>query len=179
MQQVNITKKIVLKNKVLKLGFSAALYKSNLDLFVLYANEGAKIDPKIVLHELLRLYCHYCGVSYTYRTVFYDFSWAVLEINPQFWNEEETENGFSDMGNHDAEFYPEFNSKGYDVATLDYGEYLVTGLNMLNNNVLNKNELSIFSYALFVFFERWKFQFNEDIISEVKEKLKEEKENLK
>ena len=83
------------------------------------------------------------------------------------------------MGNHEAEFYPEFDNKGYDVATLDYGEYLVTGLNMLNNNVLNKYELPIFSYSLFVFFERWKFQFNEETISEVKEKLKEEKENRK
>ena len=98
MQQSNITNKLVLKNKVLKLGFSNILYKSDLDLFVLYANEGAKVDPKNVLHELLRLHCRFCGVSYGYRTVLYDFAWAVLDINPQFWNDEETENGFFRYG---------------------------------------------------------------------------------
>jgi len=179
MQQNKITKELVLKNKVLKLGFSSALYKSDLDLFVHYANEGAKIDSKMVLHELLRLHCHYCGLSYTFRTVLYDFAWSVLDINPQFWNEEETENGFSDIGNHETEFYPEFDNKGYDVATLEYGEYLVTGLNMLKNNDLNKNELPVFCYALFVFFDRWKFKFNKEIISQVRGILKEEKENRK
>jgi hypothetical protein len=171
----NITKGIVLKNKILQLGFKSSLYKADLDRFVSFVNLGAKIDTKIVMHELLRKSCYYCGLSSTYRTLFYDFAWAVLDINPQFWNEEEKENGFSDMSGID--FYPDFDDKGYDTDTLEYGEYFIAALNLLKENEMDETMESIFCYGLFIFMERWKFQFNKEVMTNSMEVIKEEEEN--
>jgi len=178
MPLTEITQADIRSNKVLKLCFSRVMYKDKLESFLTAVNEGAKTDPATILRELLVLYEYYCEVSLGYRTVYFDFAWAVLENNPQFWTQNEKENKLSDLPVHIDHFYPENSGKHkeYDVATLNYGEYFVIGMNIISGKRIGEKVRPMFCYAMYLFFKQWSFQYNKEVLDEVREALDEEKE---
>jgi hypothetical protein len=176
-----VTVKHVMKNKIMKLGFKSPLYAPYLDEFIQLINLGAQKDPLEVMRELIKLYERYCEVSYGLRTVFFDFAWAVLDDNPQFWNEEEKENGFSDLAAHMTEIYPELDPKtlNKDVASMEYGMYFINAMDLCFKAPLEDQVKPNFCYAMLKFFDRWSFQMGKEELEETKEFLKEKMENTK
>lgn len=171
-----INKELVLANPVLKRGFNSKLYNGLLSSFIEYANKGAEADKTSIIGYLLKRAFKYCGISKTYFTIYYDFAWAILEKTPEIWNDEEKENGFSDIGSH-MNLFPEYDNKfdSYDVATLNYGEVLIGSLNILKEDETEHKDY--FCYAIYVYFDYWKFQYNNEIRLEVKAEIEEEEEN--
>jgi hypothetical protein len=82
-----ITKEEILQIPVLNFCFRSKFYKDYLDSFVQDINTGQHIDVYCIMHYLIKAVINYCGISLTYRTVAYDFAWAVLAANKSLWNE--------------------------------------------------------------------------------------------
>jgi hypothetical protein len=172
-----ITKENITANRLLELGFSRLKYAGYLDLFIQEANKGNKAEKTDIIGQLIKQACKYCGISAGYRTAFYDLAWAVLQVNPDLWNEEEKEYGVSNLSAH-YDLYPEYNDEfdEYDVSTLNNGEYFVICMDLISNE--KQEHLDYFCYAMFVFFELWKMQYNNDeLFAEVLEAINEEEEN--
>jgi hypothetical protein len=165
----------VMNNPLLKIGFSSKLFSDHLIPFVENVNKVGAANKAEIIGYLLKEACSYCGISLTYRTIFYDLAWAVLEKSPEYWDEEEKENGFSDIGSH-WDFYPEYKGEfdDYDVGTLEYGEYFVGCMGILEWKPARPD---YFCYGMFIFFDFWKFQYNPEEEKRFAEVLTEEEEN--
>ena len=178
MLETTITQKEILSNKILKLGFSK-FYKDNLEEFLKYLNDGANLDVKEILYCLIDRY-RKCRINTAWKTVFYDFAEAVLNMNPVFWNDEEKSNGFAEIGNHLQAFYPEFDDSSddefFDVETFYYVEYFEWGMDIFLDAGLDEKEKSVICFSMFQFFQRWKFQFSKEAMAEERQVLKDNNE---
>jgi hypothetical protein len=173
----HITKGDVLSIPLLKIAFENEQYGDLFDAFILNVNRGVEVEVPVLINKLIERTVHYRGVSMTYRTIAFDFAWAILEENPHLWNDKERETGFSDLASHWKEFYPEDDgqSEHYEVATLEYGEYFVSAMDMIFvKNEIPKDYIPHFSYATYVFFKRWQFQYNDRVIADFKEAMSNE-----
>jgi hypothetical protein len=139
----------------LKTTFESRLYRKLLPVFMDYANQGAIMDVKTGMHDLLELACQYCGISLTYRTVAFDFAWALLSSVPEYWTDEERASVFCDLNDHIQEFYPENNGRfdDYDVAVLSEEDYFSVAVQMIKDREVEAEKLPIFCYAGYLFFE--------------------------
>ena len=175
MLETTITQKEILSNKILKLGFSKE-YKDNLEEFIKLLNAGANLDVKEILYCLIGQY-RKCRINTAWKTVFYDFAEAVLNMNPVFWNDEEKSNGFAEIGNHFETFYPEFDDSSddefFDVETFYYVEYFEWGMDIFLDAGLDEKEKSVVCFSTLQFFQRWKFQFNKEVMAEERQVMKE------
>ena len=177
--QVTVEK--VLKNKIMRVGFKSTLYSPYLQQFTDLVNSGMSKDPMEVLRDMMVVYSRYIHVSRGMRTVAFDFAWAVLDQNPQFWNEEEKSNGFSNLPSHQFQIYPELDSeaKNADIATLEYGEYFVYAMDLCFIRGLEDSCKNSFCYSMYRFFERWSFQMGKEEADEAKDIIKERIRNGK
>jgi hypothetical protein len=170
----HITKGEVLSIPLLKIAFENEQYEYLFDEFILNVNRGVEVEVPILINKLIERVVHYRGFSMTYRTIAFDFAWAILEENPHLWNDKERETGFSDLASHWNEFYPVDNgqTEDYEVATLEYADYFVSAMDMIFlNNEIPKEYIPLFSYATYVFFKHWQFQYNDGVIADFKEAL--------
>lgn len=166
-----VTKDDLLSVAVLRLGFEYEPYKTNLDSFISYINEGKDADAKKMMHYLISLAVDFCGISKTYRTIAFDLAWSYLQTQPAFWTPEEIEEGMSRLDDHWLEFYPEDDGTfaKYDVIVLNFAEYFVHAMNMLIKDYVADDKKAMFSYAAYSFFKTREFDDSED---ELKEYLK-------
>lgn len=177
--QVTVEK--VLKNKIMKVGFKCPIYSPYLEEFTEWANQGSTLDPVEVMRELVIIFEAHCGVSKGIRTVAFDFAWAVMDENPQFWSDEEKEKGFSDFPRHIKIIYPELDPKteNYDVSTMEYGDYFIAAMDFCFVWRLEERVKPHFCYAMYRFFNRWSFQIGKEEVESAKESIKEKMENAR
>lgn len=174
-----ITADQVMKNKILKLGFTCRLYAPYLDEFTEAVNMGAQLDPFEVMREMVIIYEKFGGISMGIRTVALDFAWAVMDENPQYWTDEERQNGYSDFPSHLDRIHPELDSKthNHDVATMEYGEYFIAGMDFCFLWPLEERLRPHFCHAMFRFFNRWSFQMDKEQVALAKDELRERMAN--
>lgn len=170
-----LTKEIVNKNKVLSLAFSYRPFKDLLSDFILQANKAIDLDPTFMIRELLRSYVKYGKGSAGYRTMLFDFAWAVYEQHPELWSDEEREEGFSDLAARCTDIYPEMDPEmaDLDVFPFGYGQYFAVGIDFCFNARIDDDIRPLICRSMYIFFERWSFQYNEEILEETTEELKE------
>jgi hypothetical protein len=171
-----IDKENISANRLLELGFSRPMYAGHLDLFIEEVNKGAQADKALMIGYLIKQACKYCGISTGYRTAFYDLAWAVLQESPELWNEEENEEGISDLSAH-YDLYPDYKNEfdEYDVASLNNGEYFVICMDLMRNE--RQEHPDYFCYAMFVFFEQGNMPYDDEMMEEALEAIEEAEEN--
>jgi len=149
-----ITQDKILSIPIFKMGFEMENHKAQLETFVNDINLGKGLDVKSIIHDLIEMAVANCRTSLGYRTVAYDFAWAVLEANPSLWNKEEIENNYSMLDDHWKEFYPEDDGTfdDYDVCSLDEAEYFIHAMKMISENEIMPEKKPMFSYATYLFF---------------------------
>lgn len=163
-----LTQEIVNKNKVLSLAFSYKPFEDLLPDFILQANKAVDLDPSLMIRELLRSYVKYGKGSAGYRTMLFDLAWAVYEQHPELWSDEEREEGFSDLAARCTELYPDMDPEmaDLDVLMFSYGQYFAVGIDFCFNARLDDPIRPLICRSMYIFFERWSFQYNEEIMEE-------------
>lgn len=163
-----LTQETIHNNKALALGFSYSAFSPLLPNFMLEVNKGADLEPAYMVQELLKLYVQYGKGSAGYRTILFDFAWAVYEQQPELWSDEEREEGFSDLAARCNEIYPDLDPEmaDLDVLSFSYGQYFAVGIDFCFNSKIDQSIRPLICRSMFIFFERWSFQYNEEILEE-------------
>ncbi len=154
-----VTKEDIFSIPVFKFTFESDKYKPILTDFLNLINRGSEIPNTEIIRALLSEYINNIGISKGYRTVFYDFAWAVLENSPELWNDKEKQSGASQLDVHITDYFPDFQeSDNDDVAILTEDEYLDIGFDILEEGEMDNKLRSGFCYAMYVFIKRWDFE---------------------
>ncbi|MBK8955215.1 MAG: hypothetical protein IPM34_06635 [Saprospiraceae bacterium] len=149
---MNVTAKDILSIPAFKMVFELKKFEHRLAHFVEWTNKGGQLSASHVIKLLLQEYLKYRGISMGRRTVCYDFAWAVLEISPELWSNDEKQSGFCIMGDHLTDYFPDYiESPDDDVAILNVGEYVSGAFNILDEDIDQDDLRAAFSYAMYVF----------------------------
>ncbi|MFZ4415007.1 MAG: hypothetical protein ACOYOV_18115 [Bacteroidales bacterium] len=150
-----ITKENLLSIPIFNFGFELKSYKSHLESFLNDINKGRELEVTTIIHDLISLTVGFCGYSKSYRTVSFDFAWAVLDAHPSLWTQVERDRNYCQLSDHWLEFYPECDGTfdNYDVASLEELQYFTFAINMLIDNEIEEEYMPVFSYAIYLFFK--------------------------
>ena len=176
MEKQQISKKEILEMPVFNLIFSRKEYTDFTEEFIYELNKGKAIDPKRVLYLMIEAYCVNCGISKGYRTVFYDFGGSFLGNHPELWNEKDKKNtyAFVSLCSYFKTFYPEYDNKldEYDVAVMQYWQYLEYSLDLLLNGDINGELKQAFCYCMYLFFIQMLDDYSQEMIEKEIEEIK-------
>lgn len=126
-------------------------YKSVIDKFYKCINSELEIPFEEQFKYLLKAYCTNCGVSYGYRSVYYDFASTILN--------EHLNDEFADIDDYANKYINDWEKfKKYD-AGMTIEPTIITAFNMLFNNEVEEKKWVIFCDALNKFIKE-----NEDYI---------------
>lgn len=151
---MKISKETVNSNPFIKQLLTAPEYTSQAAQILNDTITGSELDRKCIIAHLLKLACAYCGISLGYRTLLYDFAWAVLNHTPEYWSPQEIENEMSDLSSRIGEFYTEYHGEldQYDVTTMSVDEYLDTAIEFLECEATERDR-PILCLGLYMFCE--------------------------
>ena len=172
MESKEITNEEILQIPIINLIFSREEFKEYLDTFVKDVNKGKDMGVKKLLALLIEEYCKYCGISLGYRTIVFDFAYAILNQHHELWSEEDKEEGYI-LGFDFKKFYPEYDTvlDEYDITRLECWQYIVYSLNLLIDNELGDESKLAFSYAFYNFVKDF---FKRTLLNNTEERIAEE-----
>jgi len=172
MESKEITKEEILQIPIIGLVFSREEFKGYLETFVEDVNKGKYIDVEKLLAIMIEEYSKYCGISLGYRTVVFDYAYAILDQHHELWSEEEKEKGYI-LALDFKKFYPEYDNAldEYDITRLECWQYIVYSLNLLIDNELGDESKLAFSYAFYNFVKDF---FKRTLLNNTEEKIAKE-----
>ena len=122
-------------------------YRDSFAMFAerLQASSEQPLDEHIKL--LLEAYCEHCGISYGYRSVYWDLSMTLLQYKYP-------DEDFSDLFGHIPDYIPEWNKyKDYD-AGMNLEPTIILAVKMALTGCVNDNNLPSFCVAMNKFMEQ-------------------------